>query len=149
MRVSNFERLAGAVPLNGTAAAVRDGSGEHYEGRVPSWHAHWKAPPLPEGRFDARFGGEDLTGREFGKGMRVIRYHRSRSGLGAQWLVRCSCGDYELRATKAIRTAKPDHACQACDWFEHVKWKAAHERAGRTVAANDAARLDELARTGK
>ena len=150
MRTTNFDSLATAAPLTRSASAVRDGSGDHYEGRVPTWHAHWKAPPLPEGTFSAGPSGMDLAGLEFGQGMRVVRYHRPHpTQRGAQWLVRCSCGDYELRSTKAITSAAVDHVCQACDWFRHVKWQADSARKGMTVAAADAARLDRLAEASR
>lgn len=148
MRTTNFDAIAAATPLNRTASTVRDGSGDQYEGKVPDWHAHWKAPPLPESNLRTESGAVDLAGLAFGQGMRVIRYHRSRS-KSAQWLVRCSCGDYELRSTRAIKSAAPTHVCQACDWFQHVKWQAQNERRGRTVAAADAAILDGLAEAGR
>lgn len=149
MKTTNFDFIAAAAPLNRTASIVRDGTGDTYDGRVPSWHAHWKAPPLPEGVFNRQSGGQDLSGHEFGQGMRVIRYHRRHKKTGAQWLVRCACGDYELRSTKAIRAAKDTHVCQSCDWFQHVKWVAENERRGRTVAAADAAILDSLAEAAR
>ena len=147
MRTTNFDAIAAAAPLDRSASVVRDGSGDAYEGKVPSWHEHWTAPPLPEGRFSGRNGGDDLTGVRFGRGMVVVRYHRSHRN-GAQWLVRCPCGDYELRRSKAVRSADDEHVCQACDWFRHVQYQRDAERKGKTAAIADAARLDQLA-TGR
>lgn len=145
MRTTNFDAIAAASPLDRQASVVRDGSGDTFEGKVPEWHAHWKAPPLREGSFHPGAHGMDMTGVRFGRGMVVVRYHKSHNRGGAQWLVKCSCGDYELRRTSAIRNSKPDHACQACDWFGHVLIQRERERKGLITAKADGARLDDLA----
>lgn len=145
MRTTNFDVIAASAPLNREASVVRDGSGDQYEGKAPEYHAHWKAPPLPEDQFRPETGGEDMTGVRFGR-MVVVRYHRRHPRLRvAQWLVRCACGDYELRRTRAIKAAQEDHKCQVCDWFTHVQFQRDAERRGRTSAAADAIRLDQLA----
>lgn len=53
--------------------------------------------------------GEDLTGRLIGS-LTVIGYARS---YPRAWVVRCSCGSYTLRSSKAIRI--PANAGDKCD----------------------------------
>lgn len=142
MRTTNFDAIGIATPLNREASVVRDGSGETFVGKVPSWHDHWTAPPIPEGRRPD--DKEDLTGRAFGR-LTVIRYHKTHKKDGSRWLVRCTCGDYELRRSRTIRDAAEDAMCAACGYFEHVKVARERERKGLTAGSADAARLDQLA----
>lgn len=142
MRTTNFDAIATAAPLDRQASVVRDASGDLFEGKVPIWHVHWTAPPLPEGSRP-RFC-PDMTGAKAGR-LTVVRYHRSHPKKGAQWLVRCVCGDYELRCTAALKTPHPDHKCEACAYFEKAKRWREEGRAGLTTAKADGQRLDDLA----
>lgn len=137
-----YDLLETADPLNATAGVVVRESAEQYAGRVPEYHAHWTAPPLPEARLPA--GVEDLSGRRVGR-LRVVRYHRRHPKLGSQWLVRCDCGDYELRRTKALRDTGERAMCAACDWLNVVKARNERERHGMSGREADALRLDQLA----
>ncbi len=144
MRTTDFDRLATSAPLNTDAAMARDGqSRDHWEGRVPSTTPHWSAPPRPLAQIPATV--EDLTGRVVGR-LTVIGYHGSKKAKGSQWLVRCACGDYELRSTKAItnHTGQLEATCAACDWLRLIKNRAfyANTRATREASA---LRLDEIA----
>lgn len=110
-RTVNYDALAASTPINRGAALARDGGGVQFELQLPNHIEHWTAPPLPE-----RNPSRDLPrleGTVFGDGMRVVRYH-GRRWDGARWLVRCACGDFELRSTKAVRTAQADHRCAVC-----------------------------------
>lgn len=110
-RTVDYDRLAASAPINRQAAIMRDGGGGPVTPTMPAFVDHWDAPPPQE-----RTPSPDtprLEGRVFGDGMRVVRYHGRRAD-SARWLVRCPCGAYELRRTRAILTAPPDHACQAC-----------------------------------
>ncbi len=142
MRTTNFDAIATSAPLDRQASVVRDGSGDSFDGRVPDWHSHWKAPPLPEAIRPANC--PDLSGTRAGR-LTVIRYHGRNPKKGSKWLVRCTCGDYEIRYAPAIKRASEDHKCQACDWFTHVQFVRQNERRGITSAGADAARLDDLA----
>lgn len=125
-RTVDYDRLVSSAPVNRQAALTRDGRGFDLGYAEPELENHWTAPPPPE-----RMPSRDLPrleGRTFGAGMRVVRYHSKRSN-GARWLVRCACGDYELRATQAIQTAQADHACQRCNLTRHMRWAANPKRA--------------------
>lgn len=120
MRTTNFDSIAASVPVDGTAVNVVS-RGEHYEGRVPAWHLHWKAPPLA---IDEKpHNAENLEGVRFGL-MQVVRFYSRSYGhpKGCRWVVRCNCGDYEVRRTAAIKKADTEHRCQACDWVRHVQY---------------------------
>ncbi len=108
---TNYGAIAASAPVNRQAALMRDGGGEHYETTLPPSIEHWRDPP-PAERQPSR-DLPRLEGRVFGDGMRVVRYHGKRWN-GARWLVRCPCGDYELRSTQAVTTAQADHRCAIC-----------------------------------
>ena len=130
-RTVDYDRLASSAPINRQAALTRDGRGPDFGLEAMELENHWSAPPPPE-----RAPPRDLPrleGREFGAGMRVVRYHGKRSN-GARWLVRCACGDYELRATQAIQTAQADHACQKCNHTRHLRWASDPNRTADTRA---------------
>jgi hypothetical protein len=150
MRTMNFDAIATAAPLNREASVVRDGSGEIWDGKVPSFHAHWDAPPLPEAPRPLQ--APPLEGTSFGR-MIVIRYHRAHKKNGAQWLCRCTCGAYELRNTPAVRRLaagnagnEEDHCCAKCDWLRHIKFKARSPQTAETRAA-ELAGFERLAGT--
>lgn len=118
-RTVDYDRLAASVPVNRQAAVMRDGGG--VSPRMPEFADHWDAPPKQE-----RAPAPDtprLEGRAFGDGMRVVRYHGCRADSG-RWLVRCACGAYELRRTRAVLTAPVDHVCQACTWTRNLRRRA-------------------------
>lgn len=146
IRTTNFDAVAAAAPLNREASTVRDGSGDLWEPKIKATTKHWNAPPPPEAeRPEDR---PDLSGRVIDR-LTVIRYHGPRKG--GFWLVRCACGDYELRRSKFIENPPPRsgeqvHACAACDYLHHIRWKAKnHAVAGRQRMRADEALLDRLA----
>lgn len=144
MRTMDFDRIATAAPLDRQASVARDGSGDLWQAKVPEWHAHWNAPPLAERPMPPQT--PDLSGRKFGR-LTVIRYHRAHKHKGAQWLVRCTCGAYELRCTAVIKAeANPDHCCQACDWLKHINWRRNGSNTAETRKADEAL-LDSFAKT--
>lgn len=152
MRTTNFDAIAASAPLNREASTVRDGSGDLWEPQIKATTLRWDAPPVPEAKMPAHV--VDLSGRQIGR-LTVVRYHGKRKSGGHFWLVRCSCGDYELRRNKFIenppeRHGPEDHECAACDYLHHIKWLQQNEaKAGRQRLAADASRLDKLAAGGR
>lgn len=109
--------LTSSAPVNSTAARVIR-KGYAYEAKVkPGCTETWDAPPPSKRRPSA---APDITG--FRRGfMTALRYHESGKG-GAKWLVRCDCGNFEVR-TAAKWTAKqqePD-ACTVCRKVHFIK----------------------------
>jgi hypothetical protein len=107
----------------------------------PSAPNHWKAPPPAESPLPPTVA--DLAGERFGR-LSVVRYHRSKKAKGAQWLVRCVCGDYELRSTRALRTAAEDPACHDCEKVDYLR-QLSRTSVQRDRVGAAAKQLDELA----
>jgi hypothetical protein len=123
MKTMDFDRIATSAPLDRQASVARDGSGDLWEAKIPDFHPHWDTPPLPEKPMPG--GTPDLSGMKVGR-MVVVRFHRTHHKRGAQWLVRCSCGAYELRQTSAVKkTDDPDHCCYACQRVNNLRKRAA------------------------
>jgi hypothetical protein len=129
MKTVDYEALATASPVNRDAALARDGKGE----KVPELTytitcAHWDAPPkskpIPKGQ-------EDRRGQKVGR-MTVVGYYDSHPKKGSRWIVRCSCGDYETRLSKAIKNqSNTRDRCSKCRRLETVKKMEYFYRTGR------------------
>lgn len=102
----DFDAIAASVALDSTAGRVT-ARGDHWEPRKPRPESisHWDAPP-PMRSFVTPNGGAnvDLTGTRFGR-FTVVGLLAEAGGKnrGDRWVVRCACGDYEVRSPKAIR----------------------------------------------
>lgn len=146
MRTTDFDRLATSAPLNTDAAMARDAaSRDHWEAKIPEHHARWPAPPAPLAVFN-RENGTDLTGRVMGR-VTVVRYHAPGS-RGGRWLVRCTCGYYELRSAAAIKANKAgdgDHCCYECERVKVLRKRASGKFNNSTTREASAVRLDEIA----
>ena len=140
IKTTNFDALAVATPLNREASKVRDGSGDLWEVTIQRPDEHWTAPPLALSPKPSDM--EDLSGRVFGR-MTVVRYH-GVIGKHPRWLVRCACGDYELRRANPINSQKTpsDHCCQVCDRLKVILWKAKNRKRSRV---GEVALLDRIA----
>jgi len=149
IRTMDFDRIASSHPLDATASAVRDGSGDLYDGPSIGDRQHWKAPPLPLGRKPAHLA--DLTGRRVGERLTVVRFH-GKSGKSTPvntWLVRCDCGDYEVRQDKKIRNGgHPEDACAICAHARVLRRRAATTSTKRSRELSAKA-LDNIARQGR
>lgn len=133
------ERVRATIgPVDRVAARVM-GPGVHFEKELPEYARHWKAPP-PSYKFIPQAGNPqsiDLTGTRFGF-FTVIGWMgaiggsqgRMKKGLGkppkrqGMWLVRCSCGDYEVRTARAIRN--PNNQDDRCAVCRDVQYKREH-----------------------
>jgi hypothetical protein len=74
---------------------------------------HWEiCPPIHTKRMTRelyRRLGEDLTGRRQGR-MTVVGASKD---LPARWIMRCDCGDYEPRSSKAVKNPNNSQDCCA------------------------------------
>ncbi len=123
--MTDWDKLATSVPLNKLAAQVTSGSAETYEpkgiwskGAVrsedgpPPFEAKPGDGPLPPGW---------LTGRRFGRLLVLGRYTGGGGrNFKASWVVRCSCGIYELRKAKTLKEGK-NHECNACRRVDELR----------------------------
>ncbi|PWT89281.1 MAG: hypothetical protein C5B54_09200 [Acidobacteria bacterium] len=126
-----FDRLFSSVPANSAAARVTS-RGTHYDKKLK------EAPeivhsdcPLPMQGADAirwrkRTSPDftDLTGTKTGRltviGLADIKYRDPNKKT--PWVVRCACGKYEHRSSKAIKNPNnSEDACRACRDWQYVK----------------------------
>lgn len=129
MKTVDFDRMSTAAPINRTAVRVTTSKGVHWEPEKDLGTRRWLAPPpmvaITKGV------GVDLTGLRRGRlvvvglvdNAAIGRSSRARGG----WVVRCTCGAYELRILSVLRDPSNRAAdmCSHCDYLEEVK-------AGRT-----------------
>lgn len=117
------------VPVN-REAALATARGEHWEWKnkatiLANNGVHQDTPPpiqpLPKNASTL----PDLTGVSFGR-FRVIGFARDRR---SKWVVRCVCGIYEMRTTKAIRN--PLNSTDRCRSCRHVDYLSS--KRGQTV----------------
>lgn len=129
-RATALDRIFASAPVNRQAALVVARGGEHFEGKYTSSRDTWTAPkpvfPFPGPRQ------EDLTGRLYGR-MTVIGYlGNDNSKAQARWLVRCVCGNYEKRTTRAVRNpANVGDRCQPCSYLRYIQRRAVFDRTGQ------------------
>ncbi len=110
-----FDGTSG-TPVDGLAARVAS-KGFQYKPKKKVVQCHWGAPP--EMRRVPR-GVPNLTGVSFG-GFRVMGlYTGTKHRGGALWVVRCVCGDYETRSSRAIKN--PKNAQDCCELCRHVAY---------------------------
>jgi len=129
-----FDAVLASVPQGRTAGAVTS-RGTHWEPKdIEDKGLTWSAPPLMQ-RFDpGPFNKPDLTGLRVGRFTVVGYLHSSVSPKSrARWVVRCACGDYASRRTRALRkwmTAAPAEnegrtgdRCHRCAALQQIHFK--------------------------
>lgn len=96
------DRKAAAMFLKGVQCKAPKIACDHWETCPPIRHPRWVKDAVT---------GEDLTGRRVGR-FQVIGMYRLRAG---RWVVRCDCGDFEIRTAKAIKNpANSGDKCVVC-----------------------------------
>lgn len=113
-------------PVDRVAARVTQ-PGVEFEPVITASHADSEIrPPLKDPPLDTPTL-VDLRGARFGR-MVVIGYAASTK---ARWVVRCVCGRYSLRTTRAIRNPiNTDDCCSSCDYLRVLKKKDFKRRTG-------------------
>lgn len=121
-----------AIPVNRVAVRVtRDRFHIHYEPNVGrESHPHWDAPPpmkkiIPHGM-------QNLVGTVFGR-FTVLGVYAGTKGhwTAGRWIVRCTCGRYEIRGTKAIKSIKNNwDRCIECQHLTKLKRQEVFTRTG-------------------
>lgn len=111
------------VPVDKVAAiVVSKSSVESSEFRVG--HKITSMAPLPTTQFIGP-RHHDLTGRKVGRftvvGCAVWRPKNWKTNTNnTRWVVRCSCGRYEMLTTKAVKKAHESNMCVECRRFKKL-----------------------------
>lgn len=119
-------------PINKTAAMIVSG-GVHFEPTNGMGTASDSELPLPTRRPEwqewSNPAWKDLSGTKFGR-FTVIGIARGLKK--ARWVVRCACGVYSTRTTKAIRNPlNTTDSCVACRHLTYLKRNEVWRRTGK------------------
>ena len=107
IRTTDFDALASSAPMNSDAAKAYNMSGtSDIAYNVPAHVDHWDAPPKVK---PAPLGKTDRSGKRRGD-LTVVGYLGS-GRRGARWLVKCLCGQYESRTSKAVDNPENNADC--------------------------------------
>ena len=133
MKTTDWDALAAGAPVNAAADAVTTGRGNrHFEPAMKphSGHFHSHAPPKMRPRREltteiSRQKHDELVGKRINRlivvGLAVPLSDSRTARRYAQWVVRCDCGMYETRKSKALRNPNPrplHSQCRACQTIE-------------------------------
>ena len=116
---SSLERVIASEPVDRLAGMVT-GKGVHWEpsNRMHNLHSDI---PLKYRPIQLGTGAKDLAGLKFGR-FEVLGVYVEKTKGKIVWVVRCSCGAYEVRASKAIKNPKNDtDRCFVCRKLEYVQ----------------------------
>lgn len=88
-----------------------------------NFSGHWHSAKQPR-LAKLPNSAPDLIGKRTGR-LKVIGLYPERRNGPARWVVRCTCGDYELRTAHAILNPHNENdKCQRC----HEKGRAKHRQ---------------------
>jgi hypothetical protein len=129
LRSVDLNAVAPLRPADLTAGRVAS-KGEEWKPRVelPSHILHWDAPPPMVPFHDVHGTDVDLTGKKIGR-LTVIGVLDRDGGAGSmRWVVRCTCGDYEVRKPQALKAAlnvgvacETSFCCFYCRHQQHIR----------------------------
>lgn len=149
IRTTNFDALATSAPLDRQASAMRDGSGDQWEAKIPDYHLRWIAPPAlrPVASLEpnAQVLAASLIGQRIGRVVVLGILLEETRKKKARWVVRCDCGYYEARIAKVLGSGDPARMmCAACDKVDQLRQFSTRPNTKRSRKAS-AAMLDRLA----
>lgn len=122
---TKFERIATSVPQDATAARVTSRGFQYTpDKQLPRSHRDTPPPMGPIPDLAPR-----LIGVKFGR-FTVIGWCATQGSKG-NWVVRCVCGAYETRTTRAVRNPK-NATVDCCAQCRHVIWLRNHDTWKRT-----------------
>ncbi|OAI30018.1 hypothetical protein A1351_23130 [Methylosinus sp. R-45379] len=145
-----FDRLAASAPINRGAAMATHGRGVNFEPKLGRARETWDTPPamrpLPPDM-------PNFMGRSFGR-LRVIGLacERGTGGKYARWVVRCVCGRYEMRRSRAVGGPHaPLDSCSYCHYLDELRFRDHVKQFGeaRAVRMRDEERALVLAKARK
>jgi hypothetical protein len=112
-----FDKVLTSEAINEVARRVTSEGDDHDELRPHGnnsarFLACPELKPLPDNRDPEKM--PDWTGHNYGE-LKVIGYY----GTGGRWVVRCSCGIFELRKTGTIRKGRCP-LCAVCRYRDYL-----------------------------
>lgn len=123
----DFDTVAPLMPFDKTASQVA-GRGVHFEWEPNREQVHSDLPiktrqATPRELKDPNY--RDLTGAKIGR-LRVMGIASFSSQEKRRWVVRCQCGDYEIRRAKFIKAClsgeNTDEAmCMSCGYTRKLQ----------------------------
>jgi len=119
-----YDFIAKNAPINKTAKVVMQ-EGEHYiKDNLPQ--VLTSDEPIQTIQYKGSLKS-NFTGKRFGKFV-VVGFYGDRVRANGErrygrWVVRCSCGRYEVRSSKTIRIGNEHGCCQYCFELESIKRK--------------------------
>jgi hypothetical protein len=135
----SVEKIADMVPRDIVAWHSVFGEFVHWRPSVKNEARHYDAPPVRTRKFQGH-AHDDMTATSFGR-FHVIGYlpkNKTTRPHGV-WLVRCRCGQYEVRNTKACRNPLNNRdRCKACRVLVHIRREEYFCRTGRQMPDEDA-----------
>ena len=115
--MKDFSIIATSLPINKTAKLVtQKGEGYNSTVKIQSGKYHSETPTMKIIKFigDPK---HDLSGYKYGR-LTVIGYcgkagktRKQRQKKTGRWLVRCACGNYEIRHTTALNNIDNKNDC--------------------------------------
>lgn len=119
-----MDDIGSRKPINKTAALVT-GKGVHFDSKKKIVQRHWSVCPKLK---PVSKGCPDLRGKRVGH-FTVVGKYSSRKNRGSMWAVRCDCGDFETRSSKAIKNVENyGDRCELCRELSHLKRKEVYNR---------------------
>ncbi len=127
-----MHKIYSSAPINKTAAIVT-GAGEHYtpNKKIQTGDSDFPIKSRnPNSSEKASDNFTDLTGVKYGR-FTVIGISAEHHG---KWVVRCVCGVYTTRKTKAIKNKNNNlDRCEACRHAMFLKREEYFRRTGREI----------------
>lgn len=128
MKTTDFDILAASGPVDKVAARVTGTKKPEYE--YETHNKHWKAPPaemrpIPDNLNYRGLKRGDVFGRFTVVGLWYKQVRKTGAPARAKYVVRCTCGDYEIRTAYDMKRNKArihhQNACFNCMRWESVK----------------------------
>lgn len=129
-----LQKVITSVPVDATAARVT-GRGEHWEPKRKVSNTHFTEQPeirVPDKSelINVKSGWHDFRGHNYGR-FTVVGIYAGKKANGCSWVVRCLCGDYELRKARAMRHPEnQSDCCDKCMSLVYLKKRAHHRLTG-------------------
>ena len=131
-----IDRILASVPQTKKDAVALSG-GIHYDHDVGTMGLHSELPLKTRPVRPCEAGQNtfvDLTGAKVGW-LRVLGIYDGKTHKMAKWVVRCVCGHYEVRTSKALKNPNNQNdKCYKCRNLEYLRKRDADIQSGKYKA---------------